>query len=87
MPGAVELLSRGGQGAEAFRAGASAWGVQYHPDVDELILDSWVDEYRHWFTGVDIQRFLAEGGRRMAAHVEASRTLFAAFARLVAERA
>jgi GMP synthase (glutamine-hydrolysing) len=86
-PGAVELLSRGGEGAEAFRAGDCAWGVQYHPDVDELILASWIDDYQHWFTGVDVEAFRAEGVRRMEEHVRASRALFGAFGRLVAERA
>ena len=86
-PGAVELLSRGGAGAEAFRAGDSAWGVQYHPDVDELILASWIDEYAHWFEGVDLEDFRAEGTWRMADHERVSRTLFEAFGRVVSERA
>jgi GMP synthase (glutamine-hydrolysing) len=86
-PGAVELLSRGGAGAEAFRVGPSAWGVQYHPDVDADILASWIDEYAHWFDGVDIASFRAEGERRMAEHERASWMLFEAFGRVVAERA
>src|SRR4051794_892682 len=42
---AVELLSRAGEGAEAFRIGDAAWGVQYHPDVDEAVLDAWYERY------------------------------------------
>src|SRR4051812_48584572 len=47
-PGAVELLRRaGGPGssATAFRAGRRAWGLQFHPEVDEAILEGW---YRDW---------------------------------------
>jgi GMP synthase (glutamine-hydrolysing) len=86
-PGAVELLSRGGEGAEAFRARDCAWGVQYHPDVDAEMLASWIDEYRHWFGGVDIERFRGEGAERMAEHLRTSRALFEAFGRVVVERA
>jgi GMP synthase-like glutamine amidotransferase len=44
-PGAVELLRRpDAGGAEAFRCG-SAWGVQFHPEVDGPALDGW---YAGW---------------------------------------
>jgi GMP synthase (glutamine-hydrolysing) len=44
-PGAVELLRRPDDGgAEAFRCG-SAWGVQFHPEVDGPALEGW---YAGW---------------------------------------
>jgi GMP synthase-like glutamine amidotransferase len=39
--GAVELLSRSDLGGEAFRLGARAWGLQFHPEAEESILDTW----------------------------------------------
>jgi GMP synthase (glutamine-hydrolysing) len=39
--GAVELLSRSDRGGEAFRVGDRAWGLQFHPEADEPILDGW----------------------------------------------
>ena len=49
-PGAVELLDRGGLGCAAFRAG-SAWGVQFHADVDAATLDGWYARYGDWLAG------------------------------------
>jgi GMP synthase (glutamine-hydrolysing) len=49
-PGAVELLDRGGLGCAAFRIG-SAWGVQFHADVDAATLDGWYARYGDWLAG------------------------------------
>ncbi len=63
-PGATELLERGeGLGCAAFRVG-SAWGVQFHADVDGASLDGWYESYGHW---------LAEAGVEPAAAREADR--------------
>ncbi len=44
--GAVEVLARpDGSGAEGFRVGRQAWGVQFHPEVDADALDGW---YADW---------------------------------------
>ena len=45
-PGAVEVLERprGGR-AEGFRIGRLAWGVQFHPEVDDTALDGWYAEW------------------------------------------
>ena len=45
-PGAVELYARprGGR-AEGFRVGRLAWGVQFHPEVDQAAVDGW---YAGW---------------------------------------
>ena len=86
-PGSAELLTRGGAGAEAFRAGDVAWGVQYHPDVDPEILEAWLEQYAGWMDGVDMDEFRAEGERRADEQARASRALFSGFARVVAGRA
>ena len=45
-PGAVEVLARpDGHGAEGFRIGRNAWGVQFHPEVDAAALDGWYAEW------------------------------------------
>ena len=38
---AVELLTRSDLGGEAFRLGERAWGLQFHPEAEESILDGW----------------------------------------------
>ena len=86
-PHALELLDRGGEGAEAFRVGDAAWGVQYHPDVDAGALDSWYDHYADHIGNLDVQALKAEDRRREPDQQRASSALFGAFARLVAERA
>src|SRR5689334_20863960 len=40
-PEAVELLSRAGDGGEAFRWRENAWGIQFHPEADGDVLDGW----------------------------------------------
>jgi GMP synthase-like glutamine amidotransferase len=88
-PGAVELLRRVSAGGEMFRCGESAWGVQFHPEIDGPGLDSWYAESGG--------RELAEAGVREADARAAdarylpgqralSEALFAGFARVVAAR-
>jgi GMP synthase-like glutamine amidotransferase len=86
-PGAVELLARGGEGAEAFRVGDAAWGVQYHADVDGDALDAWYAHYVDYVGDADVEALKAEDRRRKPDQQRASRALFGAFARLVVERA
>jgi GMP synthase-like glutamine amidotransferase len=43
-PGAAVLAVRDGDdGAQAFRMGRRAWGLQFHPEVDEAMLDTWLE--------------------------------------------
>jgi GMP synthase-like glutamine amidotransferase len=86
-PDAVELLARAGDGAEAFRVGGAAWGVQYHPDVDAEALDSWYERYAAYIGDADVDALKAEDRRREPDQRRASQALFGAFARLVAARA
>jgi GMP synthase (glutamine-hydrolysing) len=44
--GAVEVYARpDGSRAEGFRVGRSAWGVQFHPEVDAAAVDGWYAEW------------------------------------------
>ena len=52
-PGATELLERGGLGCAAFRIG-SAWGVQFHADVDGPTLDGWYESYGDWLSAAEV---------------------------------
>jgi GMP synthase-like glutamine amidotransferase len=86
-PDAVELLARAGDGAEAFRIGDAAWGVQYHPDVDGAALDSWYQRYADYVGDLDVDALKEQDRRREPDQRRASRALFRAFARFVADRA
>lgn len=84
-PGAVEILSRSNLGGEAIRVGERAWGVQFHPEADEAILEGWYE-----WDGLLEEAGMTEADARAAderwiptqrAHAD---VLFGTFARLVA---
>jgi GMP synthase (glutamine-hydrolysing) len=85
-PGAVEVYARppGGR-AEGFRLGRCAWGVQFHPEVDEPALDGW---YAAWGdvlapAGVSEASARAADGRHLPGQAALSAAIFGAFARMV----
>jgi GMP synthase (glutamine-hydrolysing) len=83
--GAVELLRGPGHGVEAFRAGPSAWGVQFHAEVDAQALEGW---YRDWpyalaEAGVTEEQARAGDDRHLAGQRALSEALFGGFARVV----
>jgi GMP synthase (glutamine-hydrolysing) len=86
--GAVELLSRPGPGVEAFRAGACAWGVQFHPEVDAPVFERWCGGYPEQVeeAGMTLEQVRAEQDRHMPLQEKLAGRLFGAFARVVAER-
>jgi GMP synthase (glutamine-hydrolysing) len=86
-PGAVELLRPVSAGAEAFRFG-SAWGVQFHPEVDPVALDGWYAEGGRELAEAGVREDAARAadelylpGQRVLAEA-----LFGGFARVVAAR-
>jgi GMP synthase (glutamine-hydrolysing) len=83
-PGAVELLDRGGLGCAAFRIG-SAWGVQFHADVDAATLDGWYARYGDWLGQAEVSEPEARAAddRHLPAQAERAERLFGAFARVV----
>jgi GMP synthase-like glutamine amidotransferase len=88
-PGATELLTRHGQGVTAFRAGDSAWGVQFHPEVDAHALDRWYASYGSWLdeAGVSEADARAADAEHLAGQTGRADRLFGAFGRVVAESA
>ncbi len=87
-PGAVEVYDRprGGR-AEGFRVGRRAWGVQFHPEVDQQAVDGW---YAGWPEAVtEAGTTEADARAADAVHLPAqaalSTAIFGAFRRVVAE--
>jgi GMP synthase (glutamine-hydrolysing) len=87
-PGAVELLARVGAGAEAFRYGDRAWGVQFHPEVDPEGLDGWyvdaIGELEE--AGVTEDAARRADAEHLPGQLALSTALFGGFARVVAAR-
>ena len=70
---------------QAFRVGPSAWGVQFHAEVDAQALDGW---YRDWpyaleEAGVTEEQARAADARHLAGQRALSEALFGGFARVV----
>ena len=86
-PIAVELLGGPGHGAEGFRVGPCAWGVQFHAEVDAAALEGW---YRDWpyaldEAGVTEEQARAADAGHLAGQRGLSEALFGGFARVVDE--
>jgi GMP synthase-like glutamine amidotransferase len=86
--GAIELLGPREEGVEGFRAGACAWGLQFHPEVDEAALDRWYATYGDWLEQANVDEAAARALDREHLDIQArtGRRLFEAFAGVVAER-
>jgi GMP synthase (glutamine-hydrolysing) len=86
-PGATALLTRHGAGVTAFRAGDSAWGVQFHPEVDGAALDRWYARYGAWLgeAGVTEAEARAADDRYLPAQAGSADRLFGAFGTVVAQ--
>ena len=79
-PGAVELLDRGGLGCAAFRIG-SAWGMQFHPDVDADTLDGWYERYGDWLAeaGVDPEAARSADAEHLPGQPATAEAIFGGF--------
>ena len=87
-PGAVELLRSPAGTGEGFRAGACAWGVQFHPELDEPALERW---YAGWGyalgeAGVTEAEARAADREHMPGQAALSDAIFGSFAGVVAGR-
>jgi GMP synthase (glutamine-hydrolysing) len=73
---------------QAFRAG-DAWGVQFHPEVDDETVRRWIDTYRNdpdaVALGFEPERAHAEREANLPRWNELGRRLFAAFVRAVSD--
>jgi GMP synthase (glutamine-hydrolysing) len=87
-PGAVELLRSPAGSGEGFRAGRSAWGVQFHPELDQPALEHW---YANWSespaeAGVNVAQARAADREHMRGQAALSEAIFGGFALAVAGR-
>jgi GMP synthase (glutamine-hydrolysing) len=90
-PGAVLLATGDVVPMQAYRVGESAWGIQFHQEVDAVEFSAWVDLASaetdlaaEW--GKSPDRLRSEAESHMADHEERGRELFRRFADVVRER-
>ncbi|MER6678256.1 type 1 glutamine amidotransferase [Streptomyces sp. NPDC000983] len=83
---AVRLAESEACRVQAFRLGARAWGVQFHPEVDAGRLAQW-DEAALAEEGLDLKLLAAEAERAEPAAVGAARRMTANFAAVVHQQA
>jgi len=89
LPEGATLLATGERiRVQAYRVGASAWGIQFHQEVDSHEFGSWVDIASAeidlaavW--GKSPDRLREEACEHMAAHERRGRELFSRFAEVV----
>ena len=89
-PGAVEVLKRPqGSRAEGFRIGRLAWGVQFHPEIDEASLDGWYAEWGELLepAGKTVAGAREADARHLPGQAALSTAIFGAFVGLVRTRA
>ncbi|MFI1443620.1 type 1 glutamine amidotransferase [Streptomyces fructofermentans] len=85
-PGAVHLAGSDACPVQAFRLGACAWGVQFHPEAGAERLSRW-DEAALADEGVDLAGLRARAEAVEPESARAARRLVAGFAAVVRERA
>ena len=84
--GAVHLARSVDCPVQAFRVGARAWGVQFHPEVDAERLGDW-DESALAEEGLDLERLRAQAREAEPESARAARRLVANFAEVIRSRA
>jgi GMP synthase (glutamine-hydrolysing) len=91
LPDGATLLATGDEvPVQAFRYGASAWGLQFHFEVDRAELDLWLktagdDTVRQW--GKTSEQIRDEAQRYLDDHERRARELFRRFGALVRKEA
>ena len=83
-PDAVHLATSEQCRVQAFRVGATAWGVQFHPETPAARLAEW-DESKLAAEGFDRAALLAQATADAPINTEQSRALVGAFADVVRE--
>jgi GMP synthase (glutamine-hydrolysing) len=88
-PGGV-TLARSALALQAFRLGERpVWGVQFHPEVTETDLGSWLDDWRNdpgaVATGLDPEAIRAESAGKIGAWNDSGRALSTRFLELAAQ--
>ena len=83
-PGAVHLATSEACRVQAFRVGAAAWGVQFHPEASAARLADW-DESKLAAEGFDRAALLAQATADADVNTVQARALLGAFADIVRE--
>ncbi len=88
-PGSQLLVTSDDTPNQAFRIGACAWGVQFHFEVDQPLLESWIETSREslqtaW--GIDPGAFVEAAQRHLPHQQTHARQAFKAFAELATRR-
>ena len=78
VPGGAVELARNGTCTQAFRLGERAWGIQFHAEVTESQIASWIEEEPEAVPG-GAEALLAETHERIADWNELGRGLCGAF--------
>ena len=81
-PGAVLLATSDTCRVQAFRVGAAAWGVQFHPEADAARLRSW-SETRLAAVGIDRAELMAQAMADSTLNTDQARLLVGGFAAVV----
>ena len=86
--GAVELLGPRVEGVAAFRIGTSAYGLQFHPEVDASVLEGWYADYGNWLVdaGVAERDARAADAVHQRDQADIANRLFTAFASIVTDQ-
>ncbi len=82
-PRATELLERrDGLGCAAFRIG-SAWGLQFHADVDGVTLEGWYERYGDWLAAAEVEPAAAKDADRkhLPGQPQTAEAIFGGFVR------
>ncbi|MSO57958.1 MAG: type 1 glutamine amidotransferase [Thermoleophilia bacterium] len=85
LPAGAELLAASGTARQAFRLGDRTWAVQFHPEVNNGMLNDWFSRYGEELP-MPRAEVLADTALRLPRWVEQGRALVEAFLR-EAERA
>jgi GMP synthase (glutamine-hydrolysing) len=84
-PPHATVLATAPLGAQAFRVGERAWGLQFHLEVDERIVDHWLDLAPHEVdaAGESVEDLRAATATEAPGSTERARAVGQRFARLV----
>ncbi len=78
-PGAVLLAEGQSCRNQAFRVGGCAYGIQFHIEVTQEIVDGWLRDE----TGIDVRRIRKEGDRIQESYIRQGALILRNFRRLV----
>jgi GMP synthase-like glutamine amidotransferase len=79
VPGRAEELARSSRCNQAYRLGDHAWGVQFHPEVTDEIVRSWLADEDDFPHDLDRDEFGAEIEQKLDAWNDFGRTLCGGF--------